>query len=189
VPPRPAGRRRRLRRLLVSAGGGMVGEGLLAVAADAAPLLHERTGLSTTIVAGPFLPDAPRRHLVARSGPRLTVLDRVDDLCGEVAASAASLSQAGYNTTLDVVRAGRPAVVVPFAAPGEDEQTRRADRMAALGVLRSVAACDLTPARLVDEVAAALAAPPPVVDLDLGGRERSAAIVAGLVAGRRSVAR
>jgi predicted glycosyltransferase len=185
VPPRRATRRRTHRRLLVSAGGGMVGEGLLCVAADAAMALHARTGLTTTLVAGPFLPAAARRHLWSRRGPVLDVVDRVDDLCGEVAASAASLSQAGYNTALDIVRAGRPAVVVPYADGGEDEQTRRAARLADLGLLRTVAAAELTPARLVDEVTAALAAPPPPVSLDLGGRERSTAIVAALVATRR----
>jgi predicted glycosyltransferase len=185
VPPRRSTARRARRRLLVSAGGGMVGEGLLCVAADAATSLHDRTGLTTTLVAGPFLPADARRHLRARRGPVLELVDRVDDLCGEVAASAASLSQAGYNTTLDVVRAGRPAVVVPYADGGEDEQTRRAARMADLGVLRAVPASELTPARLVDEVAAAVAAPPPSVALDLGGRERSTEIVAELVAARR----
>jgi predicted glycosyltransferase len=185
VPPRQPAHRRARRRLLVSAGGGMVGEGLLCVAADAAASLHARTGLTTTLVAGPFLPDAARSRLRSRQGAVLDLVDRVDDLCGEVAASAASLSQAGYNTTLDVVRAGRPAVVVPYADGDEDEQTRRAARMAALGVLRAVPAAELTPARLVDEVVAAVAAPPPSVALDLGGRERSTKIVVELVAARR----
>jgi predicted glycosyltransferase len=188
VPPRREARRPVQRRLLVSAGGGMVGEGLLRVAADAAPALHARTGLTTTLVAGPFLPAPARRQLRSRQGRVLELADRVDDLCGEVAASTASLSQAGYNTTLDVVRAGRPAVVVPYADGGEDEQTRRAERMAALGVLRAVPATELTPARLVDEVVAAIAAPPPAVALDLTGRERSTEIVAELVASRRRAA-
>lgn len=190
VPPRPCERRRCgvRSRLLVSAGGGMVGEGLLAIAAEAAPELHARTGLSTTLVAGPFLPDVARRRLRARAGSAVTVLDRVADLCGEIARSAVSLSQGGYNTTLDVVRAGRPAVVVPFTAAGEDEQTRRAERMAALGVLRCVPAAELTPARLVDEVVAALVAPSRPVRLDLGGGARSAAILARLVDARRGVA-
>ena len=110
----------------------------------------------------------------------------VDDLCGEVAASTASLSQAGYNTTLDL-RAGRSAggrravrrTAARTSRPGGPA------RMAALGLLRVVAAAELTPARLVDEVVAALAAPPPPVPLDLGGRERSTEIVADLVAARR----
>jgi predicted glycosyltransferase len=189
VPPRSPSPCRPQRRLLVSAGGGTVGAGLLAAAADAAPALHARTGLTTTLVAGPFLPDAPRRRLRSRCGPVVELVDRVDDLCGEVAASAASLSQAGYNTTLDIVRAGRPAVVVPFADSGEDEQTRRAARMAELGVVRAVSAADLTPARLVDEVVAALATPRPAVALDLGGRARSTEIVAELAAARRRATR
>ena len=102
-----------------------------------------------------------------------------------MAASAVSVSQAGYNTTLDIVRAGRPAVVVPFADGGEDEQTRRAARMAELGVVRAVSAADLTARRLVDEVVAALATPRPPVALDLGGRARSTEIVAELVTARR----
>jgi predicted glycosyltransferase len=189
VPPARPTRRRPRRRLLVSAGGGMVGEGLLAVARDAAPALRARTGLTSTLVAGPFLPEVARRHLGEHRSSAVDVVDRVDDLCSEVAGSAASLSQAGYNTTLDLVRARRPAVVVPYADGGEDEQTRRAERMAALGVVRSIAACDLTPDRLVDEVAAALVAPPPAVALDLDGRTRSAAIVAELLELARSAVR
>jgi predicted glycosyltransferase len=187
VPPRPPERPQRAvrPRLLVSAGGGMVGEGLLAIAAEAAPDLQARTGLSTTLLAGPFLPDEARRHLRTRTGAALTVRDHVADLCGEIAASTVSLSQGGYNTTLDVVRAGRPAVVVPFAAPGEDEQTRRAERMAALGVLRCLPPAELTPARLVDEVVAAVAAPPRPLRLDLAGRARSASILARMVNERR----
>ena len=116
---------------------------------------------------------------------RATVVDRVDDLCGEIARSTVSVSQAGYNTTMDVLRAGRPAVVVPYADGGEDEQTRRADAHGRLGVCGPSPAAELTPARLVDEVVAAVAAPPPAVVLDLGGRERSTEIVAELVAARR----
>ena len=50
--------------------------------------------------------------------------------------AAATVSQAGYNTTLEIVRAGVPALVVPYATPEEDEQLRRARRLADLGVLR-----------------------------------------------------
>jgi predicted glycosyltransferase len=126
-----------------------------------------------------------RRHLQERSHPAVTVLDRVDDLCGEIATSTASVSQGGYNTTLDLLRAGRPAVVVPFAAAGEDEHTRRAERMARLGLVRCVAAAGLTPERLVDEVVAALATPVASVRLDLCGRARSTESLARMVAERR----
>ena len=48
-------------------------------------------------------------------------------------APRASVSQGGYNTALEVVRSGVPALVVPYATPEEDEQTRRARRLERLG--------------------------------------------------------
>ena len=188
VAPRPTGARRpqQIGRVLVSAGGGMVGGSLLTVAADAAPSLFARTGLTTTIVAGPFLPDADRRELTTRAGESATVLERVDDLSGEIRRSVASVSQAGYNTTMDLLVAGRPAVVVPFEAPGEDEQTKRAVRMERLGVLRHLPSAELSPRRLVDEVVGAITAPPPPTRLDLGGRARSAELIARLAAHRKT---
>ena len=40
--------------------------------------------------------------------------------CAEMRDSVASISQGGYNTTLDILRAGAPALVVPFADGAED---------------------------------------------------------------------
>ncbi len=51
------------RRVFVSAGGGLVGGELFAIAVEAAPVLLGDLGLRTTIVAGPFLPVAERDRL------------------------------------------------------------------------------------------------------------------------------
>ena len=40
------------------------------------------------------------------------------------------MSQAGYNTVVEGLAGGARMVLVPFAAGGEDEQTRRALRLA-----------------------------------------------------------
>ncbi|MET0460839.1 MAG: glycosyltransferase [Ilumatobacteraceae bacterium] len=178
-----------LPRVLVSVGGGMVGDDLLSTAAAAAPVVRARTGLTTTLVAGPFLPDLARRrlHELVVTEPALTVLDRVDDLCAEIGRSAASVSQAGYNTTMDVLRAGRPAIVVPYAAAGEDEQTRRAGRLQELGIVRVIAERELTPQRFAEEVTGLPRSVPQAARLDLGGGPRSAGLVARLVDDRRSV--
>jgi predicted glycosyltransferase len=188
VPPRPrVGRERHrpLRRILVSVGGGMVGEELLTVAADAAPDLFGRTGLTTTLVAGPFLPPSARHRLRARSDAWVTVVDRVDDVCAEIRRSVGSVSQAGYNTSMDVLLADRPAVVVPFEAPGENEQTKRAVRMDRLGLVRMIPPRELSAGRLVADVLGSITAPRPGARLDLAGRERSAALIAELVTERR----
>ena len=46
------------------------------------------------------------------------------------------ISQCKYNTALDLVRTKVPTLVVPYATPEEDEQTRRAQRLAKLGVVK-----------------------------------------------------
>jgi predicted glycosyltransferase len=183
APPMATGRAvTREQRLLVSAGGGMVGEPLFRAAVAVHARLHAAAGLTTTVVAGPFLPAAAWDWLEeeGRRWPALDVHRRVDDLSLEMRRSAVSLSQGGYNTTMDLLRAQVPAVVVPYCEGKEDEQTRRSARLAALGALRTLHPSDLTDDTLLRELAAAAAANPADLLLDLDGARTSARIVAGL---------
>ena len=59
-----------------------------------------------------------------------------------------SVSQAGYNTVADVLRAQCASVLVPFAAHGEQEQTIRATRLEAAGLAVCIPAHDLSPASM-----------------------------------------
>jgi len=169
-----------LRRVLVSAGGGMVGEPLFRAAVAAHGEVARRLGLTTTIVAGPFLPDTAWAWLQAEAAGSATldVIRRVDDLRAEMQRSTMSVSQGGYNTTMDILRAGVPAVVVPFADGTEDEQTRRSDRLATRGVLRTIPADQLGAERIVTELCALATFRPRPAALDLTGRETSARLVA-----------
>ena len=183
APPAPEPVTHRLDRLVVSSGGGMVGEPLVRATVEVHRDLFIRTGLRTTVVAGPFLPEPVWAWLreQATHSPVLEVVRRVDDLAGEIARSALSLSQGGYNTTMDLLRAGTPAVVVPFADGGENEQTVRTSRLAELGVLRMVPATALGDReRLLAALVAAAAARPAPVQLDLSGAERTARILTGV---------
>jgi predicted glycosyltransferase len=174
----------RLPRVLVSAGGGLVGDPLFRVAAQAAPAVLATHGLTTRVVTGPFLPDDARARLDAArdaSPDCVEVVTFVDDLEGEIARSMVSVSQCGYNTTMDLLGAGTPSIVVPYADGREDEQTRRARRLADLGVVDVVAEVDLTPERLVAAVGEALArGRVGSSGLRLDGADRTVQIVAGL---------
>jgi predicted glycosyltransferase len=170
--------------LVVSVGGGRFGAPLLRAAAAAQPAILARTGLSMRLVAGPFLPDDEWRGIAraTRGQEGLDLVRAVPDLAAELAGASVSLSQCGYNTALDVIRSRVPALVVPFAAPGEDEQKRRAELLEGLGAVRIVVETELAPARLPALVEAAIDRPPVHVRLDLDGAPRSCDLLFELVA-------
>lgn len=165
--------------VIVSAGGGIVGEGLYRAALKA----HRRSGVPLRLVAGPFLPEpqwqALRREAAGLAG--VTLLRHVPDLAAEMCTARASISQCGYNTALDLVVSQVPALVVPYATATENEQEQRAARLAALGALQW-----LEP-RLLDGAALAAALPgllrfrPRPAALALDGAQRSAELLAQMV--------
>ncbi len=179
-PDRP-----REHRVLVSAGGGLVGAPLFAAALEAHPRLLD-LGLRTRIVTGPFLPDPDVEELTARAERTtgLEVVRYVPDLAGEIAASAVSVSQVGYNTTMDLLGCSTPAVVVPYGEGREDEQAERARRLERLGAVRVVDPERLSADVLVDAVRRALDWTPLTVPLDLEGRTRTAELLRSLLPAR-----
>lgn len=131
-PPAPPAARNG--HVVVSAGGGRVGEPLLAAAIEQAP-----DDVRVRVITGPLFPAGarlPRR-------PNVEILRSVPDLAAELRSAAASISQCGYNTALDIVRTGVPALVVPYATEEEDEQTRRARRLESLGLVMVGALAEL----------------------------------------------
>lgn len=177
--------------LVVSAGGGVVGGPLLLAAAGAHAALRETEGLRTTLIAGPFTPEAELAALRAAVDGQegLELHGPVGDLRARLRGAAVSVSQCGYNTALDLLRSGVPALVVPFARPGEDEQTRRAQRLEALGAARMLHPERLDAAALAEEVRATLRFRPRPTGLDFGGAERTSRLLAELYQDRAASAR
>jgi predicted glycosyltransferase len=171
-------------RVVVSAGGGLVGAPLLRAALEARPSLPPE--LQLEVVAGPFLPEQDWRALqgAATRTPGVELHRFVPDLGDRLRSAAASVSQCGYNTALDLLRARVPALVVPFAEGRENEQGRRAERLARLGAVRMLEPERLEPATLAAEILALLSFRPRPLDLDFAGAETSARLLAGLVRDR-----
>jgi predicted glycosyltransferase len=182
LAPTPAAPRRP--RVVVSAGGGAYGGALLRAAAEAYRLELAGAGVDMRIVAGPFLSDAEWHALreAARRQPGLDVRRSVPDLPAELRSAAASVSQCGYNTTLDLLRTGVPALVVPFADGDEDEQTRRAERLERLGAVRVLPADRADGTALAAAIKELLAFRPAPVALDLDGARNTALAVSNLLA-------
>ena len=172
--------------VVVSAGGGAVGARLLEAAIGAKNLssLRDRTW---RLLAGANLPEVDFRRLgvlAARDGA--IVLERARaDFTTLLANCALSVSQAGYNTLLETVRAGARAVAVPFSGGHETEQAQRARCFAERGLLEVVDEAELSPqvlAAAIERAARRGQPAPGAVDLD--GARRSAALLAALVAER-----
>jgi predicted glycosyltransferase len=171
-PPAAAGRGR---EILVSAGGGAVGERLCRVALEAARTSTDRPW---RIVTGGGLRAAAFESLLERAPAHALVERHRPDLAALVARAAVSVSQAGYNTVVEALAGGTPMVLVPFAAGAEDEQTRRALALAARGRAQLVPEAELSASRLARAVEAALAEPPDTpFAIRLDGAARSAELL------------
>lgn len=192
LPPPPAGEGdrecdARAREVLVSAGGGAVGYRLLAAA-----LTARRRGCLADrpwrLLAGMNLPAAEFAALSRDCPAGVTVERHRADFPRLLQRSSVSVSQAGYNTVLEVLAAQVPAVLIPFATDRETEQSVRAERLAARGIVEHVTAAELTPGRLAAAIARAVARGPRPIALDIDGADRSARSVIDMIGrGREEV--
>ena len=154
--------------ILVSSGGGRVGTALraAALALGAGP-----NGEPIRIRAGPAVPEAAFAALRAAAGPRVTVERNRPDFRALLAGCACSVSQAGYNTVVDILNTAAPSVLVPFDAADETEQMRRARRLETMGRSVVLPEAELTPQRLNEALATAQALPRRTVPVRLDGAD------------------
>ena len=73
--------------------------------------------------------------------------------------AAASVSLCGYNTALDILQAGTPAVFIPFDEGGEVEQGLRANALAERDGISVVTRANLTAQSLLVALERVIAAP------------------------------
>jgi len=172
--------------VLVSVGGGAVGTTLLSTALEA----RRRgclAGFTWRLLAGPNLPQQAF-GILAGALPEGVVLERYRrEFPQMLRRCRVSVSQAGYNTVLDILAARAPAVVVPFASERETEQQLRAERLATRGVLELVPETDLTSVRLGRAIERAIKRGPVAISVDTGGARRSARLIANLIRDPASV--
>ena len=163
---------------VVSIGGGAVGPALLVAALQA----RSRTALAEApwrLLAGPNLPEGDFDALRRQCPEGVTVERFREDFSKRLAAASLSISYAGYNTSLDVMRAGVPAVLVTFTGDGgESEQLFRAKRLAERGLAATLPDNEVSPETLGRAIDDALALTPrEVTSLDLEGAAKSAELL------------
>jgi predicted glycosyltransferase len=158
--------------VLVSAGGGAVGRRLLetAIEARAHTSLRDRPW---RILAG-----VNAKDMQSLKSDGVIVERARSDFTLRLTNCVLSVSQAGYNTVMETLQARARAVLVPFVAGGESEQTLRAKLLASRGLAEMVEEHELTPATLAAAIERAAARPRPAPGaIDLGGARRSAELL------------
>ena len=178
VPTRQGGSDlKRQERLLISAGGGIVGQQLFRTVLEARARM--RPGLAMRVIAGPFLPEEHWQDLQRQGAGQAGVelVRHVSDMVAEMRSARASISQCGYNTALDIVMAGVPALVVPYETATENEQRARAERLAALGAVQCLEPGALQPDAMAAAIERLLSFEPRPAALALDGAERTAQIL------------
>jgi len=174
--------------VLVSAGGGAVGVQLLRTAMQARELTSARER-RWRLLAGVQFPQAQFDELLAHAAVEhnLIVERSRTDFRALLQNCCVSVSQAGYNTLMEILDCRARAVVVPFAGGKETEQTMRAKALAAMGrveVVEEDALSAQTLAAAIDR--ASSGQKPPATDIDLGGAQKSAELITAWTAGRVS---
>ena len=162
--------------IVASAGGGRVGEDLLRAVVEAHARLVAVRRLRLCVFTGPFMSETHFLALSERvnSLPRVQLERFTTDFLSYLAAADLSISMAGYNTCMNILAAGTPSLLFPFAQ--NREQRIRAKKLAALGGFSLLKEEDLEPSRLATLIAEALHSgiKPVSVSLNLDGARETA---------------
>jgi predicted glycosyltransferase/nucleoside-diphosphate-sugar epimerase len=162
--------------IVAMAGGGADAHELMSTLLDALPEIHATNPCVLELVTGPFMPDSQRLDLKRRAQSlpvRLRTMVR--NPLSRVAAADLVVAMAGYNTTMEILRLGTPALLVPRRGPSK-EQRLRAQRFAERCWVAQLDPDKLTPRRLASAVLDALSPesrPLPMSAPDLGGLSRA----------------
>jgi len=171
--------------VVVSAGGGATGVDLFNIALAAREFSQQRDCL-WLLLAGPQFPQPEFEKLQAKASSEFVVLRNQSNFRELLNACRVSVSQAGYNTMLDLLSTGARAVLAPFALYNEREQVVRARHLSELGLARVVFAEDLSPRTLAKAIdCAASGKKPGPVNLDVDGARYSASLIEALLEGSR----
>lgn len=143
--------------VVASAGGGAVGYPLLDAVARAVPRLPEDLPIWVQLFTGPFMSARDAEKLQQRRNHRMHIDRFAKNFPAWLGAADLSLSMAGYNTCMNILATGVPALVHPFGQ--NREQGLRARLLEDRGLLGVLPAEGLNPPELADRMIQLLQSP------------------------------
>ena len=162
--------------VIVSAGGSATGLSILKAAVAAKPLSRLRDS-RWRIMVSPAIAERDYLLLKQSSSSTLIIERNRADFTTLVSTARLSISQAGYNTVTDLLQTDTPAIIIPFAAADEKEQTIRSQCLQQAGRVAVIAETDLSAellANTIDQVSLQKVHPFPV---RLDGARQSANLI------------
>ncbi len=147
----PPGTQHGYDEVIVSGGGGAASLSLLKTAVTAKPLssLNEH---HWRLLVGNNIDQAEFKQLRQSAVEGMTIERNRSDFPVLLNRCAVSVSQAGYNTVMDILQQKTPSVLVPFAEAGELEQSLRAQQLQKRSRAICVEESNLTPEVLAQAV-------------------------------------
>jgi len=143
--------------VLALAGGGADGYLVMSALLDALPAIHTDHPAVAVLITGPFLPVNLRRQLQTRArNLPARVHTAASDTLSYIEAADLVVAMAGYNTTAEILRSGKPAILIPRAGPSA-EQRIRSRLFAARGWVEMIDPVELSGERVAAAVIEALA--------------------------------
>ena len=113
------------RLIIAMAGGGADAYPFMSALLDALPALQAQQPCLLALITGPFMPAEQRRELEARSrGLPAHVSRSVSDTLSYIEAADLVVAMAGYNTTMEILRSGKRAILIPRVGPSAEQRMR-----------------------------------------------------------------
>lgn len=163
--------------IVVSCGSGALGRTLLSSVLHARATSRTANLLRWRVLAGYGVDDGALGEIQANAPDNVIVERARRDFLSLLQRARLSISLGGYNTVVDILASGVPAVVVPTSAPGQTEQEQRARLLADRGLVVCLPERELSADTLAASVDRAMALRPVSTDIDLNGARRSAEII------------
>jgi len=158
--------------IVASIGGGNVGSELLHAVIEAFKILERSIPAHLQLFCGPYCDESAYTALQNYIEKNITI-DRFSSHFPEWLATAdLSISMAGYNTCMNLVQAGIPALVYPFKQ--NREQRLRAEKLGKKALISIVEDVDLTPHLLAGKIAEQIKNQRIKASINLDGAEETA---------------
>lgn len=159
--------------VVVTAGGGNDAYPMMSAILDALPHIAD-ADIQALFVTGPLMEPGDRQRLERQAeGLPARILAYAPDLHDFLSAADLVVTMAGYNTLMETIALNKRTLVIPRQGPSAEQRTR-AEILAKLGIVETVAPQDAGGSALARKIRECLEAEaPPLGLLSMNGAERA----------------